>query len=47
MLLVSEDLDELLKLADQILVISEGKLTYESAIANVDFATIGQRMAGH
>ena len=46
-LLVSEDLDELLKLADQILVISEGKLTYESAIANVDFATIGQRMAGH
>ena len=46
-LLVSEDLDELLKLADRILVISEGKLTYESAIANVDFATIGQRMAGH
>lgn len=46
-LLVSEDLDELLKLADRILVISEGKFTYESAIANADFATIGRSMAGH
>jgi len=46
-LLVSEDLDELLKLADRILVISEGKFTYESAIAQADFATIGRSMAGH
>ncbi|HBE16764.1 MAG TPA: ABC transporter ATP-binding protein [Cyanobacteria bacterium UBA11149] len=46
-LLVSEDLDELLKLADRIFVISEGKLVYESAIADADFNTIGQRMAGH
>jgi simple sugar transport system ATP-binding protein len=46
-LLVSEDLDELLKLADRILVISEGQFIYESAIADADFATIGQRMAGH
>lgn len=46
-LLVSEDLDELLKLADRILVISDGKLVYESAIANADLATIGQKMAGH
>ncbi|HEY9602009.1 MAG TPA: ATP-binding cassette domain-containing protein, partial [Allocoleopsis sp.] len=46
-LLVSEDLDELLKLADRILVISEGQFVYESAIADADFATIGQRMAGH
>lgn len=46
-LLVSEDLDELLKLADRILVISEGHFVYESAIADADFATIGQRMAGH
>lgn len=46
-LLVSEDLDELLKLADRIIVISEGKFVYESAIADADFATIGQRMAGH
>ncbi len=46
-LLVSEDLDELLVLADRILVISEGKFVYESPIADADFATIGQRMAGH
>jgi simple sugar transport system ATP-binding protein len=46
-LLVSEDLDELLKLADRILVMSEGRFVYESAIADADFATIGQRMAGH
>ncbi|MEM9214448.1 MAG: ABC transporter ATP-binding protein [Cyanobacteria bacterium P01_F01_bin.150] len=46
-LLVSEDLDELLKLSDRIMVISEGKLVYESAIADADYTLIGQRMAGH
>lgn len=46
-LLVSEDLDELLKLADRILVISDGKFVYESAIETADFATIGRSMAGH
>ena len=46
-LLVSEDLDELLKLSDRILVMSEGKIVYESAIAEADFGIIGQRMAGH
>lgn len=46
-LLVSEDLDELLKLSDRIIVISEGKFVYESAIATADFATIGRSMAGH
>jgi ABC-type uncharacterized transport system ATPase subunit len=46
-LLVSEDLDELLKLSDRILVISGGKFVYESAIAEADFATIGRSMAGH
>ncbi|NCJ08732.1 ATP-binding cassette domain-containing protein [Synechococcales cyanobacterium C] len=46
-LLVSEDLDELLKLADRITVMSEGRLVYESAIAEADFATIGRSMAGH
>ncbi len=45
-LLVSEDLDELLKLSDRIVVLSDGKFTYESAIANADFATIGSSMAG-
>ncbi|MGG6297244.1 ABC transporter ATP-binding protein [Leptolyngbya sp. AN02str] len=46
-LLVSEDLDELLKLSDRIIVISEGKFMYESAIADADFAAIGRSMAGH
>lgn len=46
-LLVSEDLDELLKLSDRILVISGGHFAYESAIAKADFAAIGQAMAGH
>ncbi|MBE9042954.1 ABC transporter ATP-binding protein [Pleurocapsales cyanobacterium LEGE 10410] len=46
-LLVSEDLDELLKLGDRIFAISEGKLVYESTTAEADINTIGQRMAGH
>lgn len=46
-LLVSEDLDELLKLSDRIVVISGGNFTYESANATADFTTIGQSMAGH
>jgi general nucleoside transport system ATP-binding protein len=46
-LLVSEDLDELLKLSDRILVMSEGKIVYESSIAQADILELGQRMAGH
>ncbi len=46
-LLVSEDLDELLKLSDRILVISEGNFTYDSPIDQADFKAIGQAMAGH
>ncbi|OCQ94339.1 ABC transporter ATP-binding protein [Oscillatoriales cyanobacterium USR001] len=46
-LLVSEDLDELLKLADRILVIYGGKIVYESAIADADIHEIGHCMAGH
>ena len=46
-LLVSEDLDELMTLADRILVISDGTFVYESAIADADLSLIGQRMAGH
>ena len=46
-LLVSEDLDELLKLSDRVLVISGGKFAYESPIETADFAAIGQSMAGH
>lgn len=46
-LLVSEDLDELLKLSDRILVISSGHIVYESPIETADYAAIGQSMAGH
>ena len=46
-LLVSEDLDELLELADRILVMFEGRMVYESAIASVDIGAIGRHMAGH
>ncbi len=46
-LLVSEDLDELMALADRILVISDGKFVYASEIAHADLSLIGQRMAGH
>jgi simple sugar transport system ATP-binding protein len=46
-LLVSEDLDELLELADRILVMSGGKIVYEAARAAADRQTIGLHMAGH
>ncbi|NJR50468.1 MAG: ABC transporter ATP-binding protein [Leptolyngbyaceae cyanobacterium CSU_1_3] len=46
-LLVSEDLDELLKLSDRIVVISGGKLAYESKTEAADFASIGRSMTGH
>ena len=46
-LLVSEDLDELLKLSDRILVMSGGKFVYESLIDNADFGEIGRSMTGH
>ncbi|MDE3240322.1 MAG: ABC transporter ATP-binding protein [Paracoccaceae bacterium] len=46
-LLMSEDLDEILELADRVLVMSEGRITYEVAAANADVATIGHHMGGH
>jgi simple sugar transport system ATP-binding protein len=46
-LLVSEDLDELLELADRIFVMSEGKLVHETTPAKADLALIGKQMAGH
>jgi general nucleoside transport system ATP-binding protein len=46
-LLVSEDLDELLALADRLIVISEGEFAYESPIESADIKVIGQKMAGH
>ena len=46
-LLMSEDLDELLELSDRILVMSSGRLVYETPIAAADIAVIGAHMAGH
>src|SRR5260221_10346440 len=46
-LLVSEDLDEILELADRIAVMSEGKVTYVSPVVDTDRTTIGHYMAGH
>ena len=46
-LLVSEDLDELLELSDRILVMSEGRIVYETPIESADTRTIGSYMAGH
>ncbi|HEY9768543.1 MAG TPA: ABC transporter ATP-binding protein [Coleofasciculaceae cyanobacterium] len=46
-LLVSEDLDELLKLCDRLVAIREGKLVYEGVAAEADINTIGRRMAGY
>lgn len=46
-LLMSEDLDEILELADRVLVMSEGCITYDAPIATADIATIGHHMGGH
>jgi simple sugar transport system ATP-binding protein len=46
-LLVSEDLDELLELADRIVVISDGRFVYETPVAKADLTDIGRHMAGH
>jgi len=46
-LLLSEDLDEILELADRVLVMSEGSIVHETPAAAADIAVIGQHMAGH
>lgn len=46
-LLVSEDLDELLMLADRILVMSNGQIVYETPIATAEVSVIGHHMAAH
>lgn len=46
-LLVSEDLDEILELSDRFLVISEGKLVFETTPQAADLTVVGQYMAGH
>ena len=46
-LLMSEDLDEVLELSDRVLVMSEGRITYEVAAAEAKVAEIGHHMGGH
>ena len=46
-LLVSEDLDELLELADRIVVMFDGRLVHETPRSAADVGVIGRSMAGH
>ncbi|QLF71966.1 ABC transporter ATP-binding protein (plasmid) [Peteryoungia desertarenae] len=46
-LLVSEDLDELLEMCDRILVMSDGRLVFETAARDAEVGVIGAHMAGH
>jgi len=46
-LLISEDLDEILELADRVAVMSEGTINYIAPVGETDRATIGKHMAGH
>ncbi len=45
-LLISEDLDELLELADRIVVMSEGRIVHETAAANAQRQELGAHMGG-
>jgi simple sugar transport system ATP-binding protein len=46
-LLVSEDLDEILELADRVAVMSGGTINYVAPVGKTNRATIGAHMAGH
>ena len=46
-LLVSEDLDEILELADRLVVIAEGRLVYETPAQDAERGLLGRHMAGH
>jgi len=46
-LLVSEDLDEILELADRTVVMFNGQLVYETTSSGADLARIGRHMTGH
>ena len=45
-LLISEDLDELLELADRIVVMSEGRVVYETTVATAQRQVLGAHMGG-
>jgi simple sugar transport system ATP-binding protein len=46
-LLVSSDLDEILELADRIVVMFDGRLVYQAEAGAADLTEIGRHMAGH
>jgi simple sugar transport system ATP-binding protein len=46
-LLVSADLEEVFALADRIVVMSQGRFTFESDASSADVRDIGSHMAGH
>jgi general nucleoside transport system ATP-binding protein len=46
-LLVSADLEEIFALSDRIVVMSEGRLVYETKAKDANVAEIGRHMAGH
>jgi ABC-type uncharacterized transport system ATPase subunit len=46
-LLISEDLDELMKIADRILVMSSGEIAHETLRADLDLVVVGRYMGGH
>jgi ABC-type uncharacterized transport system ATPase subunit len=46
-LLISEDLDELLALADRIVVMSEGRIVFETPAAGAERHVLGAHMGGH
>jgi simple sugar transport system ATP-binding protein len=46
-LLISEDLDELMSVADRIVVMSGGEIVHETSPAELDLATVGRYMGGH
>jgi simple sugar transport system ATP-binding protein len=45
-LLISEDLDELLEMADRIVVMSEGRIVFETAAATAERQVLGAHMGG-
>ena len=47
LLIVSEDLDEILELADRVAVMSGGSINYVLPVCETDRSTIGKHMARH
>jgi general nucleoside transport system ATP-binding protein len=46
-LLVSSDLDEILEIADRLVVMFDGRLVHQAAVSDADPIEIGRHMAGH